>query len=173
MAPAEERGMRPADRTWKRLFVFLLFLLLGEPASLHPTPVGGNPFRAGRRRRGERQIDQIDALLFAVALADGFDAAIIIHHDGRNGGIDAQNPRRKRQGEIVIDDREKAARLLFLIEAVDGGLFDQFVQVRRGGDLGCLPLAHAVPFPRLRRRRKWTRKGDSLNWNYFEPRWPR
>jgi hypothetical protein len=48
---------RWSEGGWIRLFVFLLFLLLGEPASLHPTAVGGNPFGAGRRWRGERQID--------------------------------------------------------------------------------------------------------------------
>jgi hypothetical protein len=63
-----------------RLFV-LLFFLLDDPASLHPASVSGNPFGAGRRWRGERQIDQIDALPLAAALTDGFDAAVIIDLD--------------------------------------------------------------------------------------------
>src|SRR6266849_2600699 len=61
----------------------LLFLLVTPVApATHPAPAGSNPFGAGRRRRGQRQIGQTDTLSFAAVLTHGFEATIIVHLDG-------------------------------------------------------------------------------------------
>jgi hypothetical protein len=52
---AEKRLDTPGSALF--VLVFYLVLILGEPASFQPAPVGSDPFGAGRRRRGERQID--------------------------------------------------------------------------------------------------------------------
>ena len=83
------------------------------------------------RSRSSRVGHQTDALLFAALLAHGFEATFIIHFGGYHRHLNAEDPNSERQGEIIVDHGEEPTCLFFLIVPVDGGLFDQLVQLRR------------------------------------------
>src|SRR5437660_7272865 len=108
------------------------FLVALVSAAVHPAPVGSNPFGAGRRRRGKRQIGQTNMLPFAAMLAHGFEAAIIVHH------LDAEDTSEERQGEILFDHGEESARLFLLVMAIDGRFLDRLVQLPRGESTGSI-----------------------------------
>jgi hypothetical protein len=53
--------------------------------------------------------------------------------------------RRKRQGEIFVDDGEEPGRLFFPVVTIDGGLLDQFVGVSGAAPLPVAPETTSHP----------------------------